>query len=164
MTAKAWYWTGLGVLALSMASSGTGRLWMEKVSGMTDQLRAKALPYVAMTEMALGRTQAGIDHMQSARACIEEQAARVEAAQAEIEAHRARLEALSARRKFRHMNVLADYSDMSGGVIEVPGVRISDDKIVVQGQTRVVVCPRVRVKTPVVAVPAPSVSIMQDPI
>jgi hypothetical protein len=62
------------------------------------------------------------------------------------------------------MNVLADYSDMSGGVIEVPGVRISDDKIVVQGQTRVVVCPRVRTRTPVVAVPAPSVSIMQDPI
>jgi hypothetical protein len=137
---------------------------MEKVSGMTDQLRAKALPYVAMTEIALGRTQAGIDHMQSARACIEQQAARVEAAQAEIEAHRDRLEALSARRKFRHMNVLADYSDMSGGVIEVPGVRISDDKIVVQGQTRVVVCPRVRTRTPVLAVPAPSVSIMQDPI
>lgn len=134
---------------------------MEKVSGMTDQLRAKALPYVAMTEMALGRTQAGIDHMQSARARIEERAARVEAARAEIEAHRARLEALSARRNFRHMNVLADYSDMSGGVIEVPDVRISDDKVVV---TRGMGCPRVRVKTPVIAVPAPSVSIMQDPI
>jgi hypothetical protein len=164
MTAKAWYWTGLGVLALSMASSGTGRLWMEKVSGMTDQLRAKALPYVAMTEIALGRTQAGIDHMESARARVEEQAARVAAAQARIDANSARLEALSAGRKFRRMNVFADYSDMSGSVIEVPGVRISEHKIVVQGPTGMVVCPRVRMKTPLVAAPAPPVSIMQDPI
>lgn len=164
MTAKAWYWTGLGVLALSMASSGTGRLWIEKVSGMTDQLRAKALPYVAMTEMALGRTQAGIDHMQSARAYVDEQAARVAAAQAQIEANRARLETLSAGRMFRHMNVFADYSDISRRVIEVPSVRISEDKIVVEGPTGMVVCPRVPVKTPLVAVPAPQLSIMQDPI
>jgi hypothetical protein len=147
-----------------MASSGTGRLWMEKVSGMTDQLRAKALPYVAMTEIALGRTQAGIDHMESARARVEEQAARVAAAQARIDANSARLEALSAGRKFRRMNVFADYSDMSGSVIEVPGVRISEHKIVVQGPTGMVACPRARIKTPLVAVPAPQVSIMQDPI
>ena len=137
---------------------------MEKVSGITDQLRAKALPYVAMTEIALGRTQAGIDHMESARARVEEQAARVAAAQARIDANSARLEALSAGRKFRRMNVFADYSDMSGSVIEVPGVRISEHKIVVEGPTGMVACPRVRIKTPLVAVPAPPVSIMQDPI
>jgi hypothetical protein len=137
---------------------------MEKVSGMADQLRAKALVYVAMTEMALGRTQAGIDHIESARACVEEQAARVAAAQAEIENNRARLEALSAGRKFRRMNVFADYSGMSGSGIEIPSVRISEGKIVVQGPTEGVVCLRPRVKTPLVAVPAPSVSIMQDPI
>ena len=127
MTAKAWYWTGLGVLAL-------------------------------------GRTKAGIDHMESARARVEEQRARVAAAQARIDANSARLEALSAGRKFRRMNVLADYSDMSGSVIEVPSVRISQDKILVQGPTGMVVCPRLRMKTPLVAVPAPPVSIMQDPI
>lgn len=165
MTAKAWYWTGLGVLALSLTSSLTGPCWSEKASGISDQLRARFLPYLAMTEIAMGRTEAGIDHMQSARARIEERAARLVAAQAEIDAHRARLEALSPGRKFRRMNVLADYSGMSDAVIEVPRVEISEGKVVVEGRSGVAVCPRLRIKKMTAAAPrAPSVSIMQDPI
>ena len=165
MTVKAWYWTGLGVLILSMGTSGTGRCWMEKASGVIDQLRTKTVPYMAMTEMAMGRTQSGLGHMQAARAHFEEQQARLEAAQARIEAERARLEALAAaQEQVRHMNVLANYPAVSDMVVEVPGVKVSQDGVVVRGRHGVVVCPRTRMHMPVVDVPAPQISVMRDPI
>ncbi|HVO63073.1 MAG TPA: hypothetical protein VMT53_19235 [Terriglobales bacterium] len=165
MTAKAWYWTGLGVLILSMGTSGTGRCWMEKASGVIDQLRAKAVPYMAMAEMATGHTQAGMGHMQAARARFEEQQARLHDAQARIEAEHAGIEAVAAtQQQVRHMNVLADYPAVSDMVIEVPGVKVSQDGIVVRGRHGVVVCPRTRMHMPVVDVPTPQVSVMHDPI
>jgi hypothetical protein len=171
MTAKAWYWTGLGLLILSIGSSGTGRCWMEKASGVMDELRAKTVPYMAMAEMATGHTQAGIGHMQAARAHFEEQQARLEAAQARIEAQRARLEALASQRQFSRMNVLANYPEMSNFDVEVPGVSVSQDGVVVRGHHGVTVCPRARVSVPNVEisipdvqVSTPRVSVMQDPI
>ena len=164
MTAKAWYWTGIAVLALSLTSSLTGPCWTEKLSGISDQLRTQFLPYLAMTEIAMGRTQAGVDHMQSARTRIDERRAELAAAQAEIEAHRARFEALSRGPRSRRMNVLADYSGTSDAVIDVPRVEIGEGQIVVEGRSRMAVCPRTRMKVRAPAVPAPSVSIMQDPI
>jgi hypothetical protein len=164
MTIKAWYWTGLGVLILSMGSSGAGRCWMEKASGVIDQLRAKTVPYMAMAEMATGHTQAGISHMQAARAHFEEQQARLQAAQARIEAERARLEAMAAAQQVRHMNVLANYPVSSDMVIDVPGVHVGPDGVVVRGHNGVVVCPRTQMHMPVVTLPAPQVSVMHDPI
>jgi hypothetical protein len=164
MTAKAWYWTGLGVLALSLASSGAGRCLMDKASGAIDQLRAKTVPYMAMAEMAMGRTQAGLGHMQSARARIEAQEARLQAAQARIEADRARVEALAVQREFKRMNVLADYPGMFDSDVEVPGVSVSHDGVVIRGRHGVVVCPHTRVSMPGVDVSAPAGAEMQDPI
>jgi hypothetical protein len=171
MTAKAWYWTGLGVLIISMGSSGTGRCWVEKASGVIDQLRAKTVPYMAIAEMAMGHTQAGIGHMQAARAHFEDQQARLQAAQARIDAERAHLQALVARKEFRHMNVLATYPEMSKFEVEVPGVSVTQDRVVVRGHHGVVVCPRARVSvpdveisTPDVEVSTPHVSVLQDPI
>jgi len=166
MTAKAWYWTGLGVLILSVGSSSTGRCWMEKASEVVDQLRAKTVPYMAM---AMGRTQAGLGHMQAAQAHFEEQQARLQAAQARIEAEHARLEALAARRQFQQMNVLTNYSGTSDFDIEVPGVSVTENKVVVRGRQGVVVCPRTHIRVPGVNIPevnvsTPQVSIMQDPI
>ena len=171
MTAKAWYWTGLGVLILSIGTSSTGRCWMEKASGVIDQLRATTLPYMAMAEMAMGRTQAGISHMQISRAHFAEQQARLEATQARLEAQRARLVALAERQQFRQMRVLANYPGMSNFDVEVPGVSINQDRVVVRGRHGVMVCPRARVtvpnvdiSTPDVQVSTPHVSVMQDPI
>jgi multidrug efflux pump subunit AcrA (membrane-fusion protein) len=138
---------------------------MEKASGLVDQLRAKAVPYMAMAEMATGRTQAGLSHMQAARAHFEEQQARLQAAQARIEVERARLVALAAaQQQLKHMNVLADYPAASDMVIEVPGVKVSQDGIVVRGRHGVVVCPRTQMHMPVVDVPTPQISVMHDPI
>ena len=169
MTAKAWYWTGLGVLILSVGSSSTGRCWMEKASGMIDQLRAKTLPYMAMAEMAMGRTQAGLGHMQAAQAHFEGQQARLQAAQARIEAAHARLEALAARRQFQQMNVLTNYSGASDFDVEVPGVSVTENRVVVRGRHGVVVCPSTHIRVPGVNIPevnvsTPPVSVMQDPI
>ncbi|HEX6503268.1 MAG TPA: hypothetical protein VF011_08470 [Terriglobales bacterium] len=164
MTAKAWYWTGLGVMVLSIGSSGMGRCWMGKASGVIDQFRAKAVPYVAMVEMAMGHTESGLGHMQAAKARVEEQEARLQAAQARIDAQRARLQAVAAKREFRQMNVLADYPVVKDFDIEVPGVSVSPNRIVVQGRHGVVVCPRTRVTVPDIEVAAPHISVMQDPI
>ena len=171
MSTKAWYWTGLGVLILSVGTSSTGRCWMEKASGVIDQLRAKTVPYMAMMEMAMGRTQAGIGHMQASRAHFEAQQARLEAAQARMEAQRARLEALAERQQFRHLRVLANYPAISNFDVEVPGVSVTQDSVVVRGRHGIVACPRARVSvpnveisTPEVQVPSPHVSVMQDPI
>jgi hypothetical protein len=140
---------------------------MEKASGVIDELRAKTVPYMAMAEIATGRTQAGIGHMQASRARLEEQQARLEAAQARMDAQRARLEAVASR----HVNVLADYSGMSNFDVEVPGVSVTQDRVLVRGRHRVVVCPRARVSVPNLEVSAPDiqistppVSVMQDPI
>lgn len=164
MTVKAWYWTGLGVLILSIGSSSTGRCWMEKASGVIDHLQAKTIPYMAMAEMAMGRTQAGMGHMQATQARMEAQAARLQAAQDRMEANRARLEALATRQRTRHMNVLASFNPGDDVVVQVPGVRISRDRIVVDGPQGMVVCPRTHVHVPAVDVQVPSVSVMQDPL
>jgi hypothetical protein len=137
---------------------------MEKASGVIDQLRAKTVPYIAMAEMATGHTQAGIGHMQAARAQFEEQQARLQAAQARIEAQRARLEAVAAQQEFRHMNVLASYAGTPNFDVEVPGVSVTQDRVVVRGRHGVMVCPRARVTVPDGEVSTPHISVMQDPI
>ena len=159
MTAKAWYWTGLGVLVLSLGSSHVGRCLLGRTSGFVTEVRAKAVPYMAMAEMALGHTQAGIGHMQSAQARIEAQQARLQAVQARIEANRARLEALSAKR----MKVVADVPDMEDFDDDVPAVSVDEDRVEVQGPGAAVVCSR-HVGRPAIHVSAPSVSVNVDPI
>ncbi len=161
MTAKAWYWTGLGVLILSIVSSGTGRCWMGKACAVIDQLRAKTLPYMAMAEMAMGRTQAGLGHMQAAQARMEVEAVRLQATQARLEADRARLEALAEAQRVKRMDVLANYPGMTNFDIEVPGVSVTQDRVIVRAQHGLV-CPRTQMKVPVVS--APHVAVMQSPI
>ncbi len=162
MTVKAWYWTGLGVLILSVGSSGIGRCWMETASGVIGQLRAKTLPYMAMAEMATGHTQAGLSHMQAAQARVEAQAARLQIAQARIEADRARLEALAAAQSVKHLNILANYSGMGNFDIETPGVSVTQDRVVLQGQHGFEICPHTRMKMP--GMSRPHVTAMQNPI
>ncbi len=158
MTAKAWYWTGLGVLILSIGSSNTSRCWMNKASQVIDQLRTKTLPYMAMAEMAMGRTQAGLGHMQAAEARMKAQAARLQAAQARLEADRA----LAEMQRVKRMDVLAHYPGGENFDSEVAGVSVTQDRIIVRGQHGLVVCPRTQVEMPVV--PAPHVAVMQNPI
>jgi hypothetical protein len=163
MTPKAWYWTGLGLLAISIGSSGAGRCWMGKASEVVDHLRATGVPYMAMTEMAIGRTQAGMGHMQAATARIEAQRARLNAAQGRIEANRARLEAVAAQRQFEPARMLANYVRVPNDSIEVPDVSVSESGDVVEGTRKVIVCPRTHIQT-VVTAPLASASEMEDPI
>src|SRR5581483_11427687 len=100
-SAKAWYFTALGVVALSLGSS-TGRCVFDQVSGAVDQFRAKTMPYVAMLEMTIGhsrnstpaqhtsaRLQETAAQLGAEQACAEAAIARVEAAKARLEAERA---------------------------------------------------------------------------
>ncbi len=162
MTAKTWYWAGLGILIVSIVSSGTGRCWQETVSGMFDQIQAKTLPYLAMAEMAMGQPETGLGHMQAAQARMEAEAVRLQAAQARIQADRARLEALAATHYLNHRNVLARYPGVASFDIEVPGVSVTQDRVVVRAQHGLVVCPRSEVTMPVL--PTPRVPVMQKPI
>src|SRR6185369_15480821 len=101
VSAKAWYFAGLGVVALSFGSS-TGRCVFDQASKAVDQFRAKTMPYVAMLEMTLGhpqnspqvqatatRIQGTVAEMEAQRACAEASMARMQGMKDRMEAHRA---------------------------------------------------------------------------
>ncbi len=103
-SAKAWYFTALGVVALSFGSS-SGRCLFDKASVAIDQFRAKTMPYVAMLQMTLGQPQNSpqvqetMARVQETVAQVEEQKACAEARVARIQAMRDRLEAQRVARQ-----------------------------------------------------------------
>jgi len=119
-SAKAWYFTALGVVALSLGSS-TGRCVFDQVSGAVDQFRAKTMPYVAMLEMTIGhsrnstpaqhtsaRLQETAAQLGAEQACAEAAIARVEAAKARLEAERAtRAEMVAGLQDAVHPRILS---------------------------------------------------------
>ena len=119
-----------------------GRNLACKASAVVDHLTARAVPYVAAVEMALGRTQAGYAHLQA-------HAARVQAEQARIGAAQARLQAEMAGEQFQ------DVWMSNRVVVDGPDVRVT-------GPEHLIVCPRTKVRLAMPA--APQVNIMQDPI
>ena len=176
---KAWYWIGLGVLALSVGSSSLGRCWMEKASGAIDQLQVRTMPYVAMAEMALGHTQAGYARVQASAARVEAHRAELEAMQARLQAEmQARLQAQMARQEervrervswaqranFQNRGVFVDQSTFPGDDFQVPDVRITSDSVSVNGRRHSVVCPRTRIKMVMPDTPSPAISTVEDPI
>src|SRR5262249_38145725 len=100
-SAKAWYFTALGVVALPFGSS-MGRGAFDRATRAVDQFRAKTMPYIAMLEMTLrdphntpqvpetmARVQETAAQVEEQRACAEAMMARVQAMKARIEAQRA---------------------------------------------------------------------------
>ncbi len=161
-SAKAWYWLGLGVMALSLASSGIGQKLMDHANAYVACVRTRALPYVGAIELALGRTQAGVGHLQ---AVAEQNRARLEAQRAQIEAAQAMLQDRRVQEQLRQaQELLANRAVMERVVMAdqvavapmVPSVEIRN------GGEHVIVCPHTRVR---VAVPAVNVSVVpHDPI
>lgn len=103
-SAKAWYFTALGVVALSFGSS-MGRGVFDRATRAVDQFRAKTMPYIAMLEMTLRdphntpQVQETMARVQETAAQVEEQRACAEAMMARIQAMKARIEAQRAARQ-----------------------------------------------------------------
>ena len=144
---KTLYWIALGVLAVSLGSSNMGRNLACKASAVVDHLTARAVPYVAAVEMALGRTQAGYAHLQA-------HAARVQAEQARIEAAQARLQAEMAREQFQDvwMSNRERFEVLDRKVI-VPNVVVDGPDVRVTGPEHLIVCPRTKVRLAMPAAP-----------
>jgi len=171
-SAKAWYWLGLGILALSFMTSGSGRSIVDHAGAYVSCVRMRALPYLGAIEIAMGRTQSGFGHMQAgmerARVQMEAQQARLEVAQARIEAAQQVMQTTRFQEQMRKVRALRNTQvmmDPAGLTDEVIGAsRLSIPNVeVMNGAQQVIVCPRTRVR---VAVPAVHVDVnsAQDPI
>ena len=179
MSAKAWYWLGLGILALSFMSSGSGRSAMDHAAAYVSCVRTRALPYLGAIEVAFGRSEAGIGHLQAGmaqtRARVEARRVQMEAAQARMEAAQERMVAARERlqdrrvqeqlRKAQEVMVNSDLMDRATFADEVivPEVPMVPTVAVRNGAQQVVICPRsgLRVQVPAVHVNVASES---DPI
>jgi parvulin-like peptidyl-prolyl isomerase len=171
-SAKAWYWLGLGILALSFMTSGAGRSAMDHAAAYATCIRTRALPYVGAIELALGRTQAGYGHLQAsmeqsraqmlqARAQMEAQQARIEAAQrVMMEAH-IQQQLRRAQRVMVNRSVI-DAAALTDEVVDSNQVVMPNVEVLSAGR-RVIVCPRTKVR---MAAPAVHVSVapVQEPI
>jgi hypothetical protein len=159
MTTKAWYWTGLGILAISFATSSSGRCLMNYATGLAQRAQTHVVPYVGMAEIALGRTDAGFAHVQSAAARIAAQQARMQAAQARMQAAQAELQAAAIQREIRIRQAANQYSSyVSAG----PAVSVGPNGVIVRTPGVKVVCPRTHVDVPEISLPPAPV--LQDPI
>lgn len=176
-TLKAWYWAGLGVLALSFATSSTGRCWMDFASSKLDEARLRTMPYVAVAEMALGHTQSGYARAQASAARMQASVARIEAQRARLEAVQARWEEQRARTdaanqvmlKLQHVmptpQQFVDQSMFDGRDFVAPSVRVMSRSVVVNGRHhRVVVCPGTPADVVVPEVSTPRITALEDPI
>jgi hypothetical protein len=161
MTAKAWYWTALTLLATSFASSGTGKCLLGSASKAFDELHLRAMPSVAVLEMALGRTQAGYSHMESAMAQVEAQRARMQAQQARMQAVQARLEAAAAVRQLKPMRFVVDAPAVPQNAIRCPSLEGAPTQIMLRERRNVIVTPEPTVN---VAITVPDVPVVHDPI
>jgi hypothetical protein len=161
MTTKAWYWTGLGVLAISLCSSSAGRCLMDYAAGLVQKVQAHALPYIAMAEIAFGHTEVGFGHMQSAAAQVNAQRARLEAEQARVQAEQARVEGMAAQQAIQRASVLAAYSSVGTRVMS-PEVSVGPAGVIVRTAHSKRICPQIRVEAPGVEVQ--SRAGLQDPI
>jgi hypothetical protein len=156
-SAKALYWIVLGVLVVSFGSSNTGRNLACKASTAVDHLVGRSMPYVGAVEMALGRTQAGYGHLQA-------NAVRVQVEQARMQAAQARLQAEMVREQLKQAGMLNDERFLVLNHRVVPDVVVDGPNVRVNGQERVIVCPRTRVHVTMPDIPAPQVNVVQDPI
>lgn len=160
-SAKAWYFLGLGVVALSFMSSPTARSAMGHASAYVSCARSWMMPYVGGVETALGRTQSGYVHLQ---ASLDREQARAEAVQARLEAQQARIEAAQARLQDqrvqqglqRAQQVLRN-RELMQRVFVADRLAVAAPRVEVRtAMQHFVVCPRTRVH---VAVPAVNVDI-----
>ena len=161
-TAKAWYWLGLGVLAFSLASSGTGQRLMTHATAYVGCVRTRALPFIGAVEVALGRTQAGVGHLQ---AVAEHNRARLEAQRAQIEAAHAMLQDERVQMQLRQAQELMANRALMERVVMVDRVPVAPMVAAIairNAERHVIVCPHTRVR---VAAPAVNVSVApHDPI
>jgi hypothetical protein len=118
VSAKAWYFAALGVVALSISSS-TGRCLFDQASNAVDQFRAKTMPYIAMLEMTLGHPQNSPQ--------VQATAARVEATVAEVEAQKACTEASMARMQARKDRMEARRAAMRDRLVEDEDFAVPDE-------------------------------------
>ncbi|HET7206332.1 MAG TPA: hypothetical protein VFI95_07105 [Terriglobales bacterium] len=160
MTAKAWYWTALTLLAASFASSGTGKCLLGSASRAFDQLHLRAMPSVAVLEMALGRTQAGYSHMESAMAQVDAQRARMQAQQARMQAVQAQLEAAAAIREIKPMRFVVDVPALPKAAIHCPNLEDAPAQIL-RERRNLVVSPEPAIN---VDITTPDVPVVHDPI
>ncbi|MBV8890455.1 MAG: hypothetical protein JO266_00495 [Acidobacteria bacterium] len=161
MTAKSWYWTGLGLLILSLASSGVARCWMGKTSGLIDELRVKAAAYLAVAELAMGRTQAGLGDLEAVGARLGAEKAHLQAAQARLAASGARSRALAGSKPFDTMKLAADDSADLGLELEIQ--RVAQETVVGIGRQRLTLCPQREIKIPLAVRHAP-IPVFEDPM
>ena len=167
---KAWYWAGLGVLALSFGTSSMGRCWMDWASGKVDEARLRAQPYVAMAEMALGHTQSGYARAQASVARLEARRAQLQAVQARWEAQRARIDAanqvmINMQHEIPSPEQFVNQSLFDSRDFVAPNVRVTSRSVVVNGRRhRVMVCPGTATDLVVPDVSTPKVTTVEDPI
>jgi hypothetical protein len=166
-SAKAWYWLGLAVMALSLMSSGTGRSMLHRADAYVSCIRSRAIPYLGTIELAMGQTEAGVGHLQ---AVAEQNRARMEAERAQIEATRAMLQDRAVQEEMRQaQEVLSNRALMQRAMlaseISIPALPVLPPGIEVMNgrHQHVIICPRtrMRVNTPRVHV---SVAPPQEPI
>jgi hypothetical protein len=128
------------------------------VSTVADHLAMRAMPYVGAVEMALGRTQAGYEHLQA-------NAVRVRVEQARVQAEQARMQAEIVREQLKDLGMLdQDQLLALNRRVTMPRVVVSMPKVKVSGPEHVFVCPRTRVHVATPEVPAPEVRVEQDSI
>jgi len=142
---------------------------MDWASGKVDEARLRAVPYVAMAEMALGHTQSGYARVQASVAQVEAQRARLEAVQARWEAQKARQEAAGAvMLKMQHMipnpEQLVDPAMFDSRDFVAPSVRVMSRPVVRNGRHKVIVCPSAGTDMVVPEVSTPAVTTVEDPI
>ena len=116
VTAKAWYFAALGVVALSLSSS-TGRCLFDKASNAINEFCARTVPYVAMLEMTLGHPQ-NAPQVQATVARVEETVAQVEAQKACAEASIARMQARKDRMEARRAARQEAAADQDQAVVD----------------------------------------------
>jgi hypothetical protein len=118
VSAKAWYFAALGVVALSFGSS-SGRCVFDQASRAVDQFRAKTMPYVAMLEMTLGHPQNSPQ--------VQATVARIHGTVAEVEAQRACAEASMARIQAMKDRLAARRAAMQDRVVEDEDFAVGDE-------------------------------------
>jgi hypothetical protein len=170
-SAKALYWLGLGILALSFMTSGPGRSAMDHAAAYASCVRTRTLPYLGAIELALGRTQAGYGHLQ---ASMEQSRAQMLQARAEMEAQQARIEAAQRvmiqahiQQQIRRAQQVMVNGSVIGpaaltDVVDSNQIVMPNLEVLSEGR-HVIVCPRTKVR---MAAPAVHVSVapVQEPI
>jgi hypothetical protein len=176
---KAWYWTALGILVLTLGTSDTVRCWAGKGSQVLDDLYMRGRAYVAVAHILLDNPSATDSQLQGQVARAQAVQDRFRAQQDIAQAQIARAQALVEERVIRQQELLMNKAMrgdramriVRGERIVIPGrVLVGPEGVIVNGRHRIEVCPsEVKVDVPDIQVPeVPSVNVMpeasQDPI